>query len=65
MAKIIQLQRDAADQFRPVIVEDNWTVLRATEAEPLDDRLDERRLGVGRAGRVEAHADTATSARHI
>ncbi|MGO4416454.1 Uncharacterized conserved protein, DUF934 family [Cupriavidus sp. OV038] len=36
MAKIIQLQRDAAD-LRPVIVEDDWTVLRATETEPLDD----------------------------
>ncbi|CAG2149428.1 hypothetical protein D3C87_1131930 [compost metagenome] len=36
MAKIIQLQRDAAD-LRPVIVEDNWTVLRATETEPLDE----------------------------
>ena len=37
MAKIIQLQRDDAGQFRPVIVEDNWTVLRATEAQPLDE----------------------------
>ncbi|MGO4280085.1 MULTISPECIES: DUF934 domain-containing protein [Cupriavidus] len=36
MAKIIKLQRDAAD-LRPVIVEDDWTVLRATETEPLDD----------------------------
>lgn len=36
MAKIIQLQRDAAD-LRPVIVEDDWTVLRATETEPLDE----------------------------
>ncbi|NYH99192.1 DUF934 domain-containing protein [Cupriavidus plantarum] len=36
MAKIIQLQRSATE-VRPVIVEDNWTVLRATEAEPLDD----------------------------
>jgi uncharacterized protein (DUF934 family) len=34
MAKIIKLQRDAAD-LRPVIVEDDWTVLRETE--PLDD----------------------------
>ena len=37
MAKIIQLQRDDAGQFRPVIVEDNWTVLRATETQPLDE----------------------------
>lgn len=36
MAKIIQLQRSATE-VRPVIVEDNWTVLRATEAEPLDE----------------------------
>lgn len=36
MAKIIQLQRNAAD-LRPVIVEDDWTVLRATETEPLDE----------------------------
>jgi len=37
MAKIIQLQRDDTAQFRPVIVDDSWTVLRATETEPLDD----------------------------
>ncbi|AZG13548.1 MULTISPECIES: DUF934 domain-containing protein [Cupriavidus] len=36
MAKIIQLQRDDAGQFRPVIVEDHWTVLRATDEQPLD-----------------------------
>ena len=36
MAKIIQLQRDTAE-FRPVIVDDSWTVLRATETEPLDE----------------------------
>lgn len=36
MAKIIQLQRDTAD-VRPVIVDDNWTVLRATDEQPLDD----------------------------
>ncbi|RZT41267.1 DUF934 domain-containing protein [Cupriavidus agavae] len=37
MAKIIQLQRDDAGQFRPVIVEDHWTVLRGTEEHPLDE----------------------------
>ncbi|SDC24639.1 Uncharacterized conserved protein, DUF934 family [Cupriavidus sp. YR651] len=36
MAKIIQLQRDAAE-VRPVIVDDNWTVLRAAEGETLDE----------------------------
>ncbi|MCY1363050.1 hypothetical protein D9M69_497930 [compost metagenome] len=38
MAKIIQLQRDGANVI-PVIVEDNWTVLRATEEQPLTDEL--------------------------
>ncbi|WP_454764774.1 DUF934 domain-containing protein [Cupriavidus campinensis] len=36
MAKIIQLQHDAAE-VRPVIVDDNWTVLRAAEGETLDE----------------------------
>ncbi|WP_423194798.1 MULTISPECIES: DUF934 domain-containing protein [unclassified Cupriavidus] len=36
MAKIIQLQRSASE-VRPVIVEDNWTVLRAAEGETLDE----------------------------
>ncbi|MFJ4289160.1 DUF934 domain-containing protein [Cupriavidus sp. NPDC089707] len=36
MAKIIQLQRDGAN-VNPAIVEDNWTVLRATEAQPLSE----------------------------
>ena len=35
MAKIIQLQRSASE-VRPVIVDDNWTVLRAAEGETLD-----------------------------
>lgn len=38
MAKIIQLQRDAA-AVTPVIVDDAWTVLRGTEEQPLTDEL--------------------------
>ncbi|MEM5276539.1 DUF934 domain-containing protein [Cupriavidus taiwanensis] len=40
MAKIIQLQRQDATgsaNVTPVIVEDNWTVLRATEEQPLTE----------------------------
>ncbi len=36
MAKIIQLQRNA-DTVGPVIVEDNWTVLRGAEGQPPTD----------------------------